>query len=299
MSAKLLIIGLGWLGLPFALDAISKGYKVYGSSREAKKRNLLSELAIESQLFALGDPPEISFPKTVIENAVVVINIPPGRKDFSREWFVHNMKTLFQYSIDKGAEKIIFVSTTSVFGDLSGIICNSTKPNPISESGLAHVELEDFLLDQDIIPAHILRLSGLVGPTYSLSYEGVKAAKMGLGTDSYANAYRHPIFHLAKKQNHGDGQTPVNLVHLKDVTNTLFALLAYQGYSQAFNLSAPQHPSRSEYYSWCAEQLKLGKLNFTNKPAKLTEDGKLIDASETLETLSINLQYPSPYDMLP
>ena len=277
--SKFLILGLGWLGCPLAKKLKGAGAQVAGSSRSESKIRALNSENIKAFHYDLYQSFDIEFDPEYVSNAHVVINIPPGRRHFKKALFIQQMKSLFDYCIEHSAKQIIFISTTSVYGALKHKVNNQSPLSPNTPSGEAHVEIERYLQQQSLTneskcQISVLRLSGLVGLN------------------------RHPINTIANKQDIPNGKDPVNLVHLDDVIQTIIVLSKNcKRPFYAANLCSVEHPSRQEYYTWCAKKLGLNLPEFSTD--ERTEiDGKIVDASDTIAENQISLKYPSPFNML-
>ena len=264
------LCGCGWLGKHFARSASSM--KILGTTRSENNVPELRDLGVSPFLYALGDDPlELA---TQSGNNAVILNIPPGRRKTLDESFVTNMKQLMSSLLNAGASKLIFISTTSVFGDAEGELDTTAAVSPVTDSGKAHCELEKFLIEMERPNIHVLRLSGLVGPD------------------------RHPAKYLAGKERN-KGEQAVNLVHIDDVVSALQAILAC-GSNQPgalMQLCAINHPRRDEYYTWACEKLGLEAPVFTANGSKGT-GGKKILSEMYWNMLGLNPKFPSPYDML-
>jgi nucleoside-diphosphate-sugar epimerase len=291
---KHIIVGLGWLGTPLAVHFLSAGDSVAGTTRNSDKATTLALKGIQTVLFDLYDNDVNTLPSDIFRNANVIINIPPGRKSFKPPLFIARMKSLFDYALLHQAKHICFISTTSVFGGLEGRISNDSVLKPNTPSGSAHVELELYLkelADTGDFSCSVLRLAGLVGKD------------------------RHPIATLSKKSNVTLGRNPVNLIHQQDVVQVISALLQkagrknqlsnslqsansmFEGNFYAANLCSAEHPTREDYYTWCADQKGIRGPEFTPDNREIVS-GKWIDSEQTTTHLQVQLQYPSPYNML-
>jgi len=303
---KHLIIGLGWLGSPLAMCFKSAGHTVAGTTRNTEKAAKLTSQGIQAVLFDLYETELTDLPHELFQDANVIINIPPGRKNFEPALFIERMKGLFDYAHQHSAMHICFISTTSVFGKLEERVSNNSPLSPTTASGNAHVTLERYLkalaraskLGRDAnhsthsFSCAVLRLAGLVGKD------------------------RHPISTLSQKSNIALGKDPVNLIHQEDVIQVISAVLQHAGKDArnnqsamaahspfqdnfyAANLCSIEHPSREQYYTWCAEQkgIRLPEFSPDNR-ARV--NGKWVDAERTISELGLKLRYPSPYNMLP
>lgn len=277
-------MGLGWLGLPLARTLIKYGARVSGCVSSTEKQRILQNQGIDCDVYSLYTPLESQFTfhhthlSTRFNQASLLLNIPPGRKDLDPERFANSMIALIDFAMMSGLEKIIFISTTSVFGSQSGIISTYSALAPDTASGMAHLNIESHLLTRYPTKSYILRPSGLVGPNSD-------------------GSLRHPIYSICRQQNISKANDPVNLIHQKDVIAAIMVLLGQNSTHHVFNLAAIEHPSRKEYYQWCAEHLKLPMPSFL-PDIKKRPLGKLIDAQENFDALGLQPVYASPYNML-
>lgn len=278
---KTLIVGLGWLGLPLARHLRGKGHHIFGTTRSPDKQDALAKRDYPCYLFDLfTGAPAPQIPTDAISDSIIVINIAPGRKTVDIDSYVYAVKGLLDYFNDSGARHITFVSTTSVFGEQGGRLVEKSALMPITNSGIAHANIEDYLLTQYSKNTAIIRLAGLIGPNADKSL-------------------RHPVYSLIKRSQIEKAHQPVNLVHQRDAIALISAIIDKQANGRAFHACATEHPSRRDYYSWAANKLKLGKMDFVEyHQSDALDEGKIIDASDSLKALEITLKYPSPYNML-
>ncbi|ALS97243.1 SDR family oxidoreductase [Lacimicrobium alkaliphilum] len=259
------ICGCGWLGQPLAFQFLQQGYRVLGTCRHKHKQQKLSADGIETWLFQLGDP----LPDAIAGADICILNIPPNRKTIEPVSFVHSIKLLTDQLLRRGCQQILFISTTSVYGNSQGKVDEQTAPTPNTASGFAHMEIEQYLLATG--KASILRLAGLIGQN------------------------RHPVKFLAGRTL-DKGHQRVNLVHLEDVLKTIIAIIKGNHWGQVFHLSATEHPTRQDFYCQAAGLAELAPPVFTTDKVS-SGPGKEIDARATLRQLGISLNYPDPMQM--
>ena len=111
------IIGLGWLGFELANKLRHEGHQVWGTHR--------SEFNFEL------DP----FPATPCE--VLLLNTPP-LKNISPKDFVQKVS-------DHPAKRVIFISSTSVYGEVDGQVNELTPVNPVTASAKWLTDVESLL----------------------------------------------------------------------------------------------------------------------------------------------------------
>ncbi|MFC3121234.1 NAD-dependent epimerase/dehydratase family protein [Agaribacter flavus] len=280
---RVTIIGLGWLGHSLALRLSQQGADIVGTVRQTEKQKHLNSNGICTHLFDCYQRIDKATANALFSQRHIVINIAAGRRNIEPKRYFDAIKSLIDTAKTEGCNKILFVSTSSVFAEGAGVVTNDTPTSPETASGQVHADIETYLLSS-YSQATVLRLAGLVGPNPEVGY-------------------RHPIYSLSKRKSLANPHAPVNLVHKADVIAAIQSILMNNFDRQVFNLCSQIHPSRQEYYSWCALKLGLPLLNFETKTTaqsttQLTKT-KTIEVKGTLKALGIALQYPSPFDMLP
>ena len=266
---KIAILGCGWLGLPLAKSLLSKGYKVKGSTTSESKLDLLKNAGISPFQIQLEEHQIIGNIEDFLkETNVLVIDIPPGlRRETSTSnemTFVNKVKTLIPFIEKSGIQKVVFVSSTSVYGDDFPIveITEETKPNPDTESGKQLVIVETLLQSNPNFKTTVIRFGGLLGED------------------------RHPVKFLAGRTNVENPDAPVNMIERKDCIGVIEKILKQVQHdnwewNQTFNAVAPQHPTRKAYYHKKADILNLPLPTFAeNSESK----GKII-SSKKVETI--------------
>lgn len=269
---KIAIVACGWLGQPLAQQLLKDGHSVVATCRSAAKQQELQNLGLTTHLFNLGDNLHSAMMQDVLQADLLILNIPPGGKHIQAEFFTHHMCALVQAAKNHGTQKLLFISTAAVYGEVQGEIFEHLLCQPVTLSAKAHLLIEQQVREVFGNNADILRLAGLVGHD------------------------RHPAKYLAAKSAVSQGSQGVNLVHQLDVISAIQAIIQQKYYGSIFHLSAHEHPSRQDYYSWACTQLGLQAPEFSVEANP--SQGKLINAQWTCQQLGLQLKYSSPYDML-
>jgi len=266
---KISILGCGWLGLPLAKSLLSKGYEIKGSTTSESKLEVLKNAGISPFQIQLEEHQVIGTIEDFLkETDVLVIDIPPGlRREISSTQemtFVNKIKTLIPFIEKSGIQKVIFVSSTSVYGDSFPIveITEETNPNPDTESGKQLVIAETLLQSNEHFKTTVIRFGGLLGDD------------------------RHPIKFLAGKTNVENPDAPINMIQREDCIGIIEKTLDLARndnweWNQTFNAVAPQHPTRKAYYHKKAEIFNLPLPTFVEDSAS---KGKII-SSKKVETI--------------
>jgi nucleoside-diphosphate-sugar epimerase len=262
------ILGCGWLGFPLAKSLLQKGFLVKGSTTTMEKMSVLENAGIDSYLLALSEEEIKGDIDNFLSNSqILIIDIPPKLRGNSNENFVAKIQNLIPFIEKSSVEKVIFVSSTSVYSDAISIdlITEKTIPNPDTESGKQLLEAEKILQNNSNFKTTIIRFGGLIGED------------------------RHPIKFLAGRENLENPDGPINLIHQLDCIGILEGILEKNCFGEIFNAVAPFHPSRKVYYSKKAQELNLPLPKFDESKPSV---GKTISSEKVSTVLGYEFQRP-------
>lgn len=234
------IVGCGWLGLPLAENALDMGFLVKGSTTSSAKLQILSTKGIDAYLLNL--PGNIEADRALFQADYLVLNIPPGRKNPNVLLdYPASVARILRSVLEVGQiSKIVFVSSTSVYGDNIDFIDESTDTSPQSSSGEALVKAEQ-LIEHSGIKYNILRFGGLAGPG------------------------RHPGRFLAGRSLLPSGNQSINFLHLQDAIGAINCFLNHLNDDKVYNIVSPFHPTKKEFYTSMAKDLVLEPPKFDDK----------------------------------
>lgn len=220
------ILGCGWLGYPLAKELLKDAYNVYGSTTSQSKIEKLENDGIKaSKIIFFEDKIEGDIITLLKPLDIVIINIPPRLRGKIRENFIKKM-TLLHAEIKKTkCSKIIFISSTAVYGNVSGTVTEESKTKPNTESGKQLLVCEKLFLEDPELQTTIIRFGGLIGPD------------------------RHPVTMLSGKENLTNGHAPVNLIHLQDCISIIKTSISKGWWNVTMNAVHPLHPTKKEYYA--------------------------------------------------
>nr|WP_199002935.1 NAD-dependent epimerase/dehydratase family protein [Flavobacterium sp. ASV13] len=239
------ILGCGWLGFPLAKKLIEKGYSINGSTTSQNKLPALENSGINPFIVILSEVEGMFESESVSESInsflqeseILIIDIPPKLRgdngDSLRKLFVEKIENLIPFIEKSTVKKVLFVSSTSVYGDENGIVTEETPPNPETESGTQLLLAETVLQKNQNFETTILRFGGLIGED------------------------RHPVKFLAGKENLENPDAPINLIHQNDCIEIIQEIISQSKWNEVFNAVAPFHPTREEYYTQKANDLNL------------------------------------------
>ena len=243
MSKQIGVLGCGWLGTPLALRLIQKGFQVRGSTTRTEKVTALKKSGIEASKIRLGESEIEGEIKSFLKGLdCLILNIPPGLRANPQGDFVAIIQLLEAHLLEAGIPHLIFVSSTSVYGNTSGEVCETNLPLPESETGKQLVAVENLLLANTSRKTQIVRPGGLLGPD------------------------RHPVFTLSGRSFHSGGNDRVNLIRLEDLLNILGLLISTGSESGTYNAVYPDHPTKRDFYTREASYFGIAPPSYSGLP---------------------------------
>ncbi len=258
IMTQISILGCGWLGLPLAKALLNDGFSVKGSTTSASKLGDLETLGVLPFLMALQPNAIDGDSTTFLEGSeILIIDIPPKLRSKNSEDFVGKIQTLIPFIEQSDVQKVLFVSSTSVYGEDNDLVTEETPLNPDSEGGRQLVIVEDLLQKNTHFQTTILRFGGLVGSD------------------------RNPIRMLSGKENLPNAKAPINFIHQTDCIGIIQKIIALNCWNETFNAVSPYHPTRESYYQQKAREWQLVAPTFDPTSSGA---GKRI-SSDKLETI--------------
>lgn len=156
--ARILIAGCGDLGASLAADFVAKGHMV-SAIRRTGSDFPDSVMGITGELTTLKDDqlPDVEL--------IFLIMTPQGRTESAyRSAYYHTAQRLIsRYQKQTTLPNVIFVSSTSVYGQNNGEWIDDTTP-PSPTTSTAHVLVETEHILSNAFPSTSVRCSGIYGP---------------------------------------------------------------------------------------------------------------------------------------
>ena len=247
MNKNIGILGCGWLGTALATALFAKGYHVKGSTTSRDKLRVLSEQGITPFQIHLGENRiEGDIDGILFDLDVLVINVPPNLRKQPQSNYVAKMESLLNVCKAAHVPYVIFISSTSVYGEAEGEITEETTPLPITSSGKQLLASEQLFLAEPSISASIIRFGGLIGGN------------------------RHPVYHLSGKQL-TNGEELVNLIHRNDCIHMIETIMENGYWNEVFNGVYPYHPTKVEYYTFEAKKRGIPLPHYIDSPKEISK----------------------------
>lgn len=253
------ILGCGWYGRALATKLLGFGISVKGSATSPEKAEQLHPAGVKSYVIKFEDHNSL-FDADFFECDIVVIAIPPGFKANQGQHYLPNIKRIIKVIADHKISKVIYISSTGVYADCNREVNENDMPEPDSESGQILHEAEKLFLNERRFRTSIVRFGGLVGPG------------------------RNPGRFFSNKTGIPNGFAPVNLVHQIDAVGATCAVIEKDCFGYIFNVCAPDHPAKGDFYRKMAEEAKLPIPVFVNE----LSDWKIVDSVNISSKLNYN-----------
>ncbi|MEP6612012.1 MAG: NAD(P)H-binding protein, partial [Mucilaginibacter sp.] len=204
------ILGCGWYGKALGLSLINSGNTVNGSSTSPAKMEALAEAGIIPCLVDIR-PESEAYDDGFFNCDVLIISIPPKIRQGEGGDYLPKIKRIITAAKKHGVNKVIYISSTAVYGDNNTEGTELNPPEPDTESGRILREAEGLFSGETSFETTILRFAGLVGPG------------------------RHPGRFFAGKKDIPNGRAPVNLIHLNDCIGITTAIINQNAFGRVFN----------------------------------------------------------------
>tara|TARA_Y100001970_G_scaffold287748_1_gene413164 strand:- start:127 stop:960 length:834 start_codon:yes stop_codon:yes gene_type:complete len=253
------LLGCGWLGYHLALSLKTEGFLINGSTTQESKVSTLSEASINPFVIHFGQ--NESGLKEFLEVDILILALPPSMKG-QGEIYLDVLKKLGGMISSLGQLRVLFVSSTGVYGNDQGAVDEFTPPRPTSKRG------ENLLAAEEEVKswgreATILRFAGLVGGT------------------------RHPVFSLNKRRGKKLGKGPMNLIHRDDCIGIIKTLINLETWGELYNGVSPFHPPKEQYYNSVCDFFNLPYIQFVE-----SEGGKKVEGVNLQRKLNYKFIYP-------
>lgn len=271
MGKTISILGLGWLGLPLAKSFLKKGYKVKGSVTSKEKQQELNSKNIETSVIKIDDNDIYVSNPSFFQTDILFINIPPRRIPNIETIYPCQIKRIKSFIHSFGIQKVIFISSTSVYPENGGLVTESLNLSPEKPSGKACLFAEEIIRNQLNVQITIIRFGGLIG------------------------ANRKPHRFMKSGLNNGIGNIPINLIHLDDSIGIIHHIIENNIWNEVINGVCPIHPSRKEFYEIAAQISQIEKPLFEEN---FSISFKEVSAEKITKHLGYQFKYQSPIDYL-
>lgn len=274
-----LIIGCGDIGIRAGRLASAAGLPVIGLVRSPEGVDRLRQAGIEPLQADLMDQACLEGLPT--RNAWVLYSAPPPGGGHADAKIRH-----FLAAIKPGAEpaKLVYLSTSGVYGDCSGeVVTEATPVNPSSARARRRWDAECCVRqfgEERSVPTVVLRVTGIYGP------------------------HRFPLHYLLQKHPmlRREEAPFTNRIHADDLAQVCFAALEKGRDGDLFNVCDGQQSSMTDYFmaladAFCLErppEVGMEEAKKVMNPMMLSylQESRRMENGKMLRELGITLRYP-------
>lgn len=283
---NIVIIGCGDIGRRVANLAQHQSTRIAALVRNSEKLTTQS-LGITEIVSGNLDHPE-ALPELATNGSVILYTVPPPGGGI-----VDSRVKTFCSFLDKGdgvPQKLVYISTTSVYGDCGDDIINEERMvNPTNHMGMRRLDAEQRFTSWGRahgVPVIILRVAGIYGP-----------GRIPLDRISS----RHPLLNEAEA-----GYS--NRIHAEDLARVCLAAMDKGEDGDIFNVCDGETSKMTDYFNAITDLLGLPRLPqvplnearevMTPLMFGYLTESRRVDNRRMLAKLGITLRYPTLRDGL-
>ncbi len=259
---KLVFLGVGQVARALA-DQAAGEFKLFGTTRSAERAEVIRTLGIEPIVVeGFGNDSSGSASavlESLVDGAHVVVSFPPDTEsDVSAS------------RLAAGADRIVYISSTAVFGKAQGVIKEATEVDSDNPQAQSRLEAERTWLE---VGASVIRAPGIYGRGNGLHQRLLSAT------------YRLP----------GDGSNYVSRIHVDDLSAMILSALLLNRKQQVFLSGDSKPTTHREIVEWLVKRLNLPfPESMPLDQCHYTQRGnRRVDASKSLAELGTVLKYPT------
>lgn len=251
-SLRVAVLGAGYVGAELARTLAAGGAQVVA----VRRRAVAPEPGIQWLAADLGAPLPLSLPREL--DAIVLAVAPGGTRDSYAATYPPAAAAALALAHRTGARRVIYTSSTGVYGGEEGELITEASPRRGSGPGNGSlIEAEDRLLDAGQSGVTVLRVAGIYGP----------------GRDPRARFLESAALPMR-------GEYWVNLAHRSDIVRGIQQVLQYDGPPRALNLADGAPAQAADIARWlaAARGADPARLTFGNE-AMRSRSNQRIDSS--------------------
>ena len=271
-----LIVGCGFTGCVLAQQLAFVGRAVYGTSRGERGVSVIRTRGAGAVLMTAPDFRPLRRIRGKVR-ALVTMMPPQMTGDGG---YVDHTAALLDAVKGWGLEAVVYVSSTSVYGDKGGAVVNEHTPcTPDSPRGRARLAIEQQVLTSGL-PAMVVRPAGIYGRLRS------QLDRLARGRTRLVDG----------------GKSYTNRIHVKDLA-TIIEAACDRGTPGSVYLGADRHPATQvEVARHIVDTYGLPEppsLSLAEARVRMSKDvlamitgSKRLDPAQTLEALGVTLRFP-------
>lgn len=275
---RLVVFGCGYIGGEVARQAVTRGMRVTGLTRNSAKAAVWRRAGIE---MVVADLASRDWHEDVAGGADFVLNcVSSGGGGIAgyRHSYVEGMESVLRWGRERGAVgTLVYTSSTSVYPQGGGASIDESAPTGGGERADVLAEAEARLVQNSGACRRwfVLRLAGIYGPGRHHLLDQVRSGEVG-----------------------GRGEHRLNLAHRDDIVAAIWTCFAAPAAAAnaTFNVADDRAAPKAEVVGWLASRLGAPAPHFTGAllPGRraITPD-RIISNARLKATLAWQPRFPT------
>lgn len=229
---RVLIVGCGYVGQEVGSALARQGHTVWGLRRALESARELQALGFRPVVADITRPETLSRVPSAYDWVVHCVASAGGTVEEYRSLYLEGTKNLLQWLRPLPPERLVYTSSTSVYGQTKGEWVDETSPTePAAETARVLLETERVLLDAAAV---VLRVAGIYGPG-----RGYWLKQFVAGDATLENG----------------GARFLNMIHRDDVAGAVLAALERGQRGRVYNAADDEPVTQRALFEWLATQL--------------------------------------------
>jgi nucleoside-diphosphate-sugar epimerase len=275
---RVLLVGCGYVGLSLGRELADQGHEVFGVRRSEAAAETLQSAGIKPLVADITQPAQLSDLPGPFDWVVNLVSSNHGGVAEYRQVYLAGMKNLVRALAATPPKKLVYTSSTSVYGQTDGSQVKESSPTePGTETAQVLLEAEGVLLQafqENRFPAVVLRVAGIYGPDRG-----------------------HPFKQFLKNEVRiqGKGERFMNMIHLADLTRIIAASLRNGRPGEIYNAVDDEPVMQIHFFRWLSETLGKWMPAFEPEPDLDLRKRGLTNKKVSNRKLKMELGYQFKY----
>lgn len=240
-SRSRMILGCGYVGMPLAEAFRHAGDVVFPTTRSQDRARQFEQQGYHAKIADVTQPDTLrKLPE--VDTVVFAVGYDSGSGASREDVYAEGLKNVLDH-LPETTRRLVFVSTTGVYGDAEGQTVDEETPcDPARPGGKAFLKAEQYLRNHPVWSRRsvILRMAGIYGPGRIPRSADIEAGK--------------PI--------PAPGGGALNLIHVDDAVQAIRLAADAETFSPLYIVSDGSPVDRRDYYREVARLLSAPEPTF-------------------------------------
>lgn len=275
---RVLIVGCGYVGFCVGAELARKGHSVRGVRRSNAGDSALSAAGILPIHADITVPGNLAVLGTSYDWVVHCVSASGGNADDYERVYIEGTRNLLSWLGSAAPSKILFTSSTSVYGQTNGEWVDETSTTvPVAPTAQTILRTEGLLREfaaKNGFPAVILRVAGIYGPDRAHWIDQVRSGRARIERE----------------------ERNLNMVHRDDVAGAIVAALERAGPGSTYNVADDEPVTQRALVTWLSGRLKLAmppEADESVSSAKRGLTNKRVSNRRLKSELGYRLRFPT------